>query len=874
MRQADARTGVLVIGGGPAGMASLLAAAEAGKLTRLLGVGLMVLEAGPAMGSGGLKDANIPSDSTAESFLDIVLHNTTDLLTGLRSHPLVSRISTFAGQAVPLPLVCAFLDVVGKHVQNTVEAWPHCQVWVQTKALATRQAQNGEWITETYCETTGVSRTIVSQTVVLATGGYQPQVRLLKEKIAGRPLLPAYTGKVLQSGQVLTSGGMDDVTTRLATLASPRIAIVGSSASAGAVACFLHNIVDKLPSGIESCTLLHRSPIRLFYGSVTDADADGYNDYTEKDICPLTGRIHRFGGLRLSARDLIRSSSKKLNLSFHRLNERDDSASRQILDEADLIVAAFGYRPRALPVFGKNGERIKLRCELGASQPLVNSSSAVLDLSGAPIEGLFGIGLGTGRPWTPDLGGELSFNGQINSLWMWQHNLGEQLVDGLLGNCQPAENDERPNESMVSLLSSREHAKAPRTYDPQKLTIPFLRPDPPKLSEHLEALTAIERSGVFTNFGPVNTACEQAFVREMFKSGSCLLVCNATIGLMIAIREAIGLYASPRRRFALMPSFTFAAAAQAALWNGLTPLFCDIDPKTWLPCKHSEQEALKKYGDQIAVIIPYATFGNNLDLQHYKELQSTHGIPIVVDAAASLGSIDTQGNAFGSGFRGTVVYSMHATKPFSTGEGGILYSGDTHRVERLRTMSSFGFGEPRTSTTIGLNAKLSEVSALLALKQLERFAEITSARERVIAEYLKELPHLQRQQLRGYTQAHSFETVLLPRDCAKSRPAIIKALARAGINTGTYFSPHLAEQSFWKNHSLVTALPVTSDVASRLLSLPVSDSLTGNEIGYICQHLKEVLADVSTLRSSSAKRFHQIPPAFTTTRKSREVLCG
>ena len=114
-------------------------------------------------------------------------------------------------------------------------------------------------------------------------------------------------------------------------------------------------------------------------------------------------------------------------------------------------------------------------------------------------------------------------------------------------------------------------------------SLPLISPEPPRLSLHSEDLAAIEASGVYSNYGPVNTLLEQDLQERIFGGGSCLTVCNATIGLMLAIREVIGEDRPAARRFALMPSFTFAATAQAAVWCGLTPLFCDIDPETWMP---------------------------------------------------------------------------------------------------------------------------------------------------------------------------------------------------------------------------------------------------------------------------------------------------
>src|SRR5690349_3303554 len=136
-----------------------------------------------------------------------------------------------------------------------------------------------------------------------------------------------------------------------------------------------------------------------------------------------------------------------------------------------------------------------------------------------------------------------------------------------------------------------------------RLRIPFLQPRPPRLSGLVRELEAIERSGIHSNFGPVNTQFEAAMTGRLFGGhGGCLTVANATIGLMLATREA----AKPGegRRFALMPSFTFAATAQAALWAGLTPLLCDIDPESWNACPAAEEHLLRQHAGQIACLLP------------------------------------------------------------------------------------------------------------------------------------------------------------------------------------------------------------------------------------------------------------------------------
>ena len=382
--------------------------------------------------------------------------------------------------------------------------------------------------------------------------------------------------------------------------------------------------------------------------------------------------------------------------------------------------------------------------------------------------------------------------------------------------------------------------------------IPLAQPRPPKLSEAAAALRAIEQSNLFSNFGPVNTHFEETVTRDLFGGiGASLTVCNATTGLMLAIREAIAARPDPRRRYALMPSFTFAAAAQAALWNQLTPLFCDINRADWSADPRSELEMLETFKDQIAVIVPYATFGYDIDLDWYENVQKAYGIPVVVDAAASLGTISSNGHGFGTGFSGSVIYSMHATKSFATGEGGLIYSGDRQRIRTLRAMSNFGFGEPRNATMMGLNGKMSEVAALLACLRLEGFEDVMQRRSHLVALYRALLPDLSFQPAKANRQAHQFTSALLPEELAPYRGHIQESLRRAGIETANYFSPHVAEQCLFEQSAVWTSLSVTDEVASRVLTLPLFDSMTDEQVRHVCATLNAVLAFSAATASTS-----------------------
>jgi dTDP-4-amino-4,6-dideoxygalactose transaminase len=396
------------------------------------------------------------------------------------------------------------------------------------------------------------------------------------------------------------------------------------------------------------------------------------------------------------------------------------------------------------------------------------------------------------------------------------------------------------------------------------MNIPLLRPSPPKLSLAMAELQAMEERGIFSNFGPINTNFEQEMLNRFFGGeGACLTVCNATIGLMLAIKEVIGERA--HGKYALMPAFTFAAAAHAALWCGLTPLLCDVDPETWAADPDAEIRMLTRHAGKIAVIIPYATFGYPINLAHYQNLESQFGVPVVVDGAASLGTFDHRGRGFGSGYRGTVAFSMHATKSFAVGEAGLLYSADPARIERLRTMSSFGFGEPRTATMPGLNGKLSEVGALLGQLRLANYDDIIAHRAELFDRYRAALPDLQFQQRTAGSQAHQFVPALLPADMQGRRATVRAGLTDKGITTGAYFCPHLFEQPYFQRTCVSGRLPISDAISARILSLPLFDEMTVEEVDRVTESLRALTRVRERSRTQQqplrAKRFARVAHA-------------
>ena len=383
------------------------------------------------------------------------------------------------------------------------------------------------------------------------------------------------------------------------------------------------------------------------------------------------------------------------------------------------------------------------------------------------------------------------------------------------------------------------------------MEFPLIAPNPPRLSELSDGLRRIEASGVFSNNGPEVRAFEAEITERMFGgTGASLAVGNATLGLMVAMRQAAGMHPRPGT-LALMPALTFAATAQAAIWSGLTPLICDIEAETWAADPAQEEALLARYGERIGVIVPYATFGTAIDLDRYAWLAKHYQVGVVIDAAASLGTLDIDGRGFGTGAPFTIVYSMHATKTFSVAEGGLIHSGDRTLIDQLRSMINFGFEGGRSATLPGINAKLPEVIGLMARAKLSEIDAICDHRAAIDHAYRGALPAFAVQRRQGRRQATQFMPVLLPAELAPHRAAIVAGLAEDGVGVGQYFSPHIGEQPLFRDVALVEPTPVADDIGARMLSLPITDAMTPADAPVIAGRLMQAIeriADTAVMR--------------------------
>jgi dTDP-4-amino-4,6-dideoxygalactose transaminase len=386
--------------------------------------------------------------------------------------------------------------------------------------------------------------------------------------------------------------------------------------------------------------------------------------------------------------------------------------------------------------------------------------------------------------------------------------------------------------------------------------LPLIQPNPARLSTMGDALRAVEERQIYSNGGPVVRGFERDVTERLFGGrGDSLAVSSATTGLMLALRHGAGRRAN-KGYLALVPALTFAATAQAAIWAGLVPLIHDVDPDTWSADGAIEEELLHRHAGRVAALVPYATFGRSLDLDRYRWIARRHDVTVVIDAAASLGSVMPDGCNFGAGASMAVVYSMHATKTFATTEGGLVHSGDRALIAALRSMTNFGFGEGRSAERPGMNAKLSEVTGLMAQAKLEDIEAIAAHRADLAACYRAELPEFTTQAADEGRQGYQFWSLLLPEDVAPHRAAIVARLNEGGIGAAHYFSPHLGQQPFFREEALIEPTPVTDAVTARILSLPITDAMTADDVRLIAAALRAAIAVIAAAPPAPRRAVH------------------
>jgi dTDP-4-amino-4,6-dideoxygalactose transaminase len=309
----------------------------------------------------------------------------------------------------------------------------------------------------------------------------------------------------------------------------------------------------------------------------------------------------------------------------------------------------------------------------------------------------------------------------------------------------------------------------------------------------------------------------------------CVAMCNGTIALEIAIR-ALGLEGE-----VIVPSWTFVATAHSLYWQGITPVFADIDPAT----HNLDPEAVRHMiTPRTTGIIGVHLWGRAAPIDELQAIADEHGLKLMFDAAHAFGST-YKGRTIGC-FGACEVLSFHATKAFNTMEGGAVVTDDDELAEKMRLMRNFGFAGYDNVIHPGTNGKMIEVCAAMGLANLGALDEIFAINRHHHAQYTAALTDIPGVSVLGYDSAernsHHYVVVEIEEQCPVSRDDIVAALHAENVLARKYFWPGAHRMQPYRDLFRQAGLWLknTERVAERVIILPNGSSVSREAVDGIC----------------------------------------
>lgn len=361
--------------------------------------------------------------------------------------------------------------------------------------------------------------------------------------------------------------------------------------------------------------------------------------------------------------------------------------------------------------------------------------------------------------------------------------------------------------------------------------IPLLIPDLPTLDEITPYLRRIDENRWYSNFGPLCTEFEfrlEQFLGPSDAPPALTTVANCTLGLELAL-SALDL---PKGARVLVPALTFLATATAVLRAGYTPVFADVDSKTWMLTASIAETALGI--EPIDAILPVAAFCCSQPVGEWDRLADDHGIPVLIDAAGALGNQAVGTNA-------VVAYSLHATKSLGAGEGGVVAAQDPVLIERVRRATNFGIDlNIGLATVPGTNAKMSEYHCAVGLAALDHWKQTSERRIELRERYRHALSGEPICFQKGLEESVvSILPIQLP--ARLSARQVSAELRTSGVETRTWYLPPLNHHPIFKGFPTSGPLTETQALGDSLLGLPFHTGLELEDVDFVCTKLRDIL---------------------------------
>lgn len=365
---------------------------------------------------------------------------------------------------------------------------------------------------------------------------------------------------------------------------------------------------------------------------------------------------------------------------------------------------------------------------------------------------------------------------------------------------------------------------------PVRVTKPYL----PPLENFQEYLRDIWDSRWLTNNGKFHQELEKALC-EYLGVKYISLFSNGTLALVTAL-QALRI-----TNEVLTTPFSFVATTHALWWNNTKPVFVDIEPDTFNLDPTKIEAAITP---KTTAILPVHVYGNPCNLESIKEIANTYGLRVIYDACHTFG-VTLDGVPI-LNYGDLSVMSFHATKVFTTFEGGAIVCHDEATKRRIDNLKNFGFAGETTVVAPGINAKMNEFQAALGLLQLKYIDEAIEKRKQIACYYregLKNIPGLSfTEDMPGVKHCYAYFPVLIDEGIyGKTRDEVYEELKRHNIYGRRYFYPLISQFPTYRglDSAQPGKMPVAEKATEEVICLPIYPSLDIKIINLICELIKD-----------------------------------
>lgn len=349
----------------------------------------------------------------------------------------------------------------------------------------------------------------------------------------------------------------------------------------------------------------------------------------------------------------------------------------------------------------------------------------------------------------------------------------------------------------------------------------------PSLDEYMNEISSMWDSHWLTNMGPKHKELQEKLC-EYLEVENLDLLTNGHMALELSL-QAMNLQGE-----VITSPFTFASTTHAIVRNGLTPVFCDIDPDTYC-IDASKIESL--ITDRTCAIMPVHVYGNICDIEEIERIANKYELKVIYDAAHTFGET-YKGKGIGC-FGDVSCFSFHATKVFNTIEGGAVCYKDKQLGEKLYELKNFGIHGPEEVPAIGANAKMNEFCAAMGLCNLRHIDEEIEKRRKVVERYLERLSDVEGVQLNVIqsdvkSNYAYFPVVFEEKSFGASRTEVFEKLQENGISARKYFYPLTSTYECFHGKYDALQTPIALHISKRVLTLPLYADLDLDDVDKIC----------------------------------------